>query len=160
MLRIVLLSAVLAINLHYGSALVTMSPALAKIVPTNLPPLKEEFIVCFNKYWDLKERLGADVRRRWNCTDGCAKAQECCISYAVWDTLSTIKLTDVCNSQALNMIRMFLPMALNQIQDRCEPEFTHGSDQCLALKVSLPPLPAKQAEGEQGTCARKVCTCL
>ena len=154
MFKTLLIAAVVIINLRYGLSVVTMSPSLAKIVPTNLPPLREEYVLCFNKYWDIKEALDLELRQQWNCTNGCAKGLECCISYKVWDSLSGLKLADHCTSGALNMIRMFLPMALNQIQDRCEPDFKHGSDECRDLEVTLP-----SPKSTEYTCPRKVCAC-
>ena len=142
MIKKLLLTFLVIIHLSYGSALVTMSPKLAKIVPKNLPPLREEYIICFNKYWAIKESLDEQIRERWNCTKGCPKDQECCVSYKVWDSLSGVKLDDDCSKGAVDMIRVFLPMALSQIEKRCEPDVEHESTLCTAMEALLPLAPS------------------
>ena len=141
MIKKLLITALVIINFHYGSAQVTMSPQLAKIVPENLPPLREEYIICFNKYWDIKESYDKQIRQQWNCTNGCTRGPECCIAYKVWDSLSGLKLSDECSHGAISMIRAFLPIALKQIRDKCEPDYAYGSTLCIAMEELLPSVP-------------------
>lgn len=132
----------------------TLSPDLAKYLPKDLPTLPERHIVCFNKYWQIKEQLERELRRVWNCSQVCHRGAECCLSYKVWDSLSTLVLEE-CDREARSMIQMFLPMAYKQISSRCAPDFQHESDQCREIEASLG---ARPLSGED-SCGRKVCAC-
>ena len=128
MIKQLLICSVVALGLSPPiEAMVTMSPKLARIVPKELPPLPEEYVLCFNKYWAVKEGLETELRQAWNCSQGaCDKRAECCLSYKVWDSLTEVQLEE-CDAQARQMIGLFLPVALNHITRRCSPEFEHKS---------------------------------